>query len=130
MDPNIGQGPGRSLADGVTEAGEELGRVVQEEILPATEEMEQAFVNAAEALKNELASAARTGTFSIKTLTRTIADEFKTLAVNQLVRAPVQSAVGALFGCTSLWRRPRRRWFCRTGRILSGGRTGTGDLHA
>lgn len=89
-------------ASGVSDAAAELARLAREEIAPAAALIEDAFAGAARGIERELGRAAKTGELSLKGLARSIATELGRVAVDSLVRRPVESlllsALTAPFG--------------------------------
>lgn len=90
------------LSSGLTAAGAEISRVAESEIAPAAALIEDAFASAASAIERSLVRAARTGELSLKGLAQSIARNLKHLAIDSLVRQPVESfllnALSAPFG--------------------------------
>jgi len=84
------------LASGFAEAGAEVERVAREEIAPAAEAIEAAFSRASRSIETELATAARRGALSLKDLGRAVASDLAGLAIDGLVRAPIENAVSGL----------------------------------
>lgn len=85
------------LSDGLRAAGDEINRSVQEDILPAADLISDAFSGAARSVESEFGKAARNGALSFKGLTRAIAQDLRSIAVDALVRKPVQGLVQSLF---------------------------------
>lgn len=90
------------LSSGLFEAGAEIARVAESEIAPAAAVIEDAFASAANAIERSLARAARTGELSLKGLAQSIVRNLKNLAIDSLVRQPIESfllsALSAPFG--------------------------------
>lgn len=83
-------------------AGAELTRVAEEEIAPAARLVEDAFAGAARAIERDLARAARAGSLSFKGLADAIIRDLGRVAVDTLVRRPLETfltnALTAPFG--------------------------------
>ena len=90
------------LSQDVRDAGAELDRVTREEILPAAKVIEDAFEQVGRSIRTNLASAAESGEFSLKRLTRTIVQNMRAIAIESLVRQPIENlltrALTAPFG--------------------------------
>ena len=85
------------LSDGVAEASVEIDRIVREDLVPAAGLINDAFTEAARSIESELSKAAKTGALSFKGLARSIAKDLSSLAIDSLVRKPVQGLVQSLF---------------------------------
>lgn len=90
------------LSAGLSEAGAEISRVARDEIAPAAQLIEEAFSSVARSIERDLTRAARTGELSLKGLGRSIANDLKRVAIDNLVRKPVENllsnAFSGLFG--------------------------------
>lgn len=90
------------LSTGLSAAGAEISRVAENEIAPAAALIEDAFASAAGSIERSLARAARTGELSMKALARSIVRNLKHLAIDSLVRQPIENfllnALSAPFG--------------------------------
>ncbi len=90
------------LSEGFKEAGAAISRVAREEIAPAAALIEDAFGSAARAIERDLVRAARSGSFSMKSLARSIVNDLKRLAIDNFVRKPIEnllfSALSSAFG--------------------------------
>jgi len=90
------------LSAGLSAAGAEIARIAESEIAPAAGLIEEAFATAANSIERSLARAARTGELSMKALARAIVNDFKRLAIDTLVRKPIETfltnALTAPFG--------------------------------
>ena len=86
------------LSEGVKEAGAAISRVAREEIAPAAALIEDAFGTAARAIERDLVRAARSGSFSMTSLARSIVtmDTLgRELATHRHSGQPLGLAVGA-----------------------------------
>ncbi|MEL6364672.1 MAG: phage tail tape measure C-terminal domain-containing protein [Pseudomonadota bacterium] len=90
------------LSEGLREAGAEVDEIVRSQLTPAAEAIEDAFSKASRSIESELTKAARSGSLSFRDLGRAITADLANIAVDSLVRAPIEglvsSAVGAVFG--------------------------------
>jgi phage-related minor tail protein len=90
------------LSSGLSAAGAEIARVAESEIAPAAALIEDAFASAASAIERSLLRAARSGELSLKGLAQSIVRNLKNLAIDSLVRQPIESfllsALSAPFG--------------------------------
>lgn len=85
------------LGAGIGEAGAEIERVAREQIAPAAALIEDAFSGAAHSIQFELARAAERGGLSMKSLTRSILNDLRRIAIDSFVRKPVEALVTSLF---------------------------------
>ena len=85
------------VTDQFRDAGQEITRITREEILPAAELIDTAFTSAARSIERELKRAARSGSFSVKGLAQSLARDLGRVAVDRLVRNPIQSLLTNLF---------------------------------
>ncbi len=86
-----------NLTRGFREASAEINRIATDEIIPAAAFIEDAFSAAARSIASELGRAARTGELSLKSLSRAIARDLGRVAIDSLVRQPIQNALQGLF---------------------------------
>jgi phage-related minor tail protein len=78
-------------------ASAEISRVAREEIAPAAALIETAFAGVARSIERDLARAARSGELSLKGLARSIVNDLKRVAIDTLVRNPIESFLSNLF---------------------------------
>ncbi|MEL6507008.1 MAG: phage tail tape measure C-terminal domain-containing protein [Pseudomonadota bacterium] len=94
--------PTGNLSQDFERAGAEISRVTQQEILPAAGLIETAFTTAAKSIERELGRAARSGEASLKSLANALVRDLGRVAIDSLVRRPLQSfltnAFSAPFG--------------------------------
>ncbi|GAB4525492.1 MAG: hypothetical protein Kow00133_14100 [Amphiplicatus sp.] len=83
--------------EGLAQAGAEVTRLAEEEIAPAAALIEEAFASASRAIERDLSRAARAGAFSLKGLARSIVNDLKGVAIDALVRKPLQSFFQSAF---------------------------------
>jgi len=90
------------LAAGLAEASAEVERIAREEIAPAAALIDDAFAVAAGSIQSNLARAAERGELSLKKLSRALTRDLRRLAIDALVRQPIQNlltnALTAPFG--------------------------------
>lgn len=79
------------LSESLGAAGAEISRVAREEIAPAAALIEDAFSSAARSIERDLARAARAGELSLKGLARSILNDLKRVAIDMLVRKPIET---------------------------------------
>jgi phage-related minor tail protein len=85
------------LSESIGAAGAEITRVAREEIAPAAALIEDAFAAVARGIERDLARAARAGELSLKGLARSILNDLKRVAIDALVRKPIESLLAGLF---------------------------------
>lgn len=90
------------LSAGLANASGEIERLAREEIAPAAGLIETAFEGASRSIERSLARAARSGRLSLDGLARSLVTDLSRVAIDGLVRRPLQnlltSAVGGAFG--------------------------------
>ncbi|MGE0410357.1 MAG: phage tail tape measure C-terminal domain-containing protein [Amphiplicatus sp.] len=86
------------LSSGLSEAGAEIARIAENEIAPAAALIEEVFSTTARSIERDLSRAARTGSLSLKSLANSIVGDLKRVAVDTLVRKPLESLVASAFG--------------------------------
>lgn len=86
-----------ALSASLGAAGAEIGRVAREEIAPAAALIETAFARVAGSIEKDLARAARSGELSLKGLARSIVNDLKRIAIDTLVRKPLENLFSSLF---------------------------------
>ena len=86
-----------ALSSSLGAAGAEISRVAREEIAPAADLIEGAFARVASAIEKDLARAARSGELSLKGLARSIVNDLKRIAIDTLVRKPIENLLTGLF---------------------------------
>lgn len=86
-----------ALSAGLGEAGVEIARMAREEIAPAAALIEDAFAGAASSIERNLNRAARSGALSFASLGAALARDLRRMAVDSLVRRPVQSLLSNAF---------------------------------
>lgn len=90
------------LSSGLSQAGAEISRVARDEIAPAAQLIEDSFASVARTIERDLGRAARSGELSLKGLARSIINDLKRVAIDTLVRKPLEnllsSAFAGLFG--------------------------------
>ncbi|MBI1365770.1 MAG: phage tail tape measure protein [Alphaproteobacteria bacterium] len=79
------------LSDGFGQAGAEIARIAQNQIAPAASLIERAFSGVAQSIERDLARAALHGSLSLKSLANSIVNDLKRVAVNTLVRNPIET---------------------------------------
>lgn len=88
MDNNINLTVDASaVSAGLAQASAEIDRIARDEIAPAAALIEDAFGSAARTIESQLSRAARSGSFSLKSLGRALTRDL----VDSLVRRPIQS---------------------------------------
>lgn len=85
------------LSSGLADAGAEISRLAREEIAPAAALIEDAFAGVARSIERDLTRAARTGSLSLKGLARSIVSDLRAVAIDSLVRKPLESALSGVF---------------------------------
>ncbi len=85
------------LSAGLTEASAQIARVAQDEIAPAAALIDEAFSGAARSIERNLARAARRGSLSLKGLADSILRDLKRLAIDTLVRRPIENLLTNAF---------------------------------
>jgi len=78
-------------------SGDEINRIAREEIAPAADLIEAAFVTAARSIEKELGRAARGGGASLKGLADALARDLGRLAIDSLVRKPIKDLLTGAF---------------------------------
>jgi len=96
-DPNFQSSSAASLGREFRTVGNEIARVTQEEILPSAALIEDAFSSVAKSIERELGRAAKTGELSLKSLAKSIARDLGRVAIDTLIRKPLQSALTQAF---------------------------------
>lgn len=86
------------LSGGLATASAEISRLAREEIAPAAALIEEAFSSASRSIEEDLSRAARSGSLSIAGLARSIGNDLKRVALDTLIRKPLESALTGLFG--------------------------------
>lgn len=86
-----------SLAADLGAAGAEISRVAREEIAPAAALIETAFASVASSIERNLSRAARSGELSLKGLARSIVNDLKRIAIDTLIRKPIETFLTGLF---------------------------------
>lgn len=81
----------RNLARNLSDAGDDIDRVTRDQILPAAQAIEDAFARAGRSIQSNLSRAAERGEFSIKSLTRALARDFRRIAIDSFVRKPIET---------------------------------------
>lgn len=87
-----------ALSASLGAAGAEISRVAREEIAPAASLIESAFARVAGSIEKDLARAARSGELSLKGLARSIVNDLKRIAIDTLIRKPLENLFSGLFG--------------------------------
>ncbi len=82
---------------GVEEASLEIERIARERIAPAAALIDEAFASAAHSIQSNLARAAERGELSMKKLTGALLADLRRLAIDSLVRQPVQNLLTNVF---------------------------------
>lgn len=77
--------------------GDEINRVTHQEILPAAALIEDAFSTAAKSIERELGRAAKNGELSLKSLSSALARDVGRVAIDSLIRRPLQSVLTQAF---------------------------------
>jgi phage-related minor tail protein len=85
------------LADGLGRASAEISRLAREEIAPAAGLIEDAFAAVAATIERDLGRAARAGEFSLKSLARSVVSDLRRVAVDSLVRKPIENLLAGAF---------------------------------
>ncbi|MEL6362396.1 MAG: phage tail tape measure C-terminal domain-containing protein [Pseudomonadota bacterium] len=83
------------LSAGLSTASEEISRLAREEISPAAGLIEEAFDGAARSIERSLARAARSGSLSLKGLAESLVRDLSRIAIDGLVRRPIETALTA-----------------------------------
>lgn len=77
--------------------GSEINRITEQEILPAAALIEDAFSVAARSIERELGRAAKNGELSLKSLSAALARDVGRVAIDSLIRRPLQSVLTQAF---------------------------------
>jgi len=85
------------LTSGLAEAGAEITRLAEEEIVPAATLIEDAFAGAARSIERELVRAAHTGELSLKRLGRSLVTDLIRATADNVIRRPIETALTAAF---------------------------------
>ena len=87
-----------TLSEGLQSASRDITQLVDEELLPAASQIEAAFTGVARTIESELSRAAKEGSLSFKALAQSITRDLAKIAVNNLVRKPIENSLLSLFG--------------------------------
>lgn len=79
------------------EASSEINRIATDEIAPSAAIIEDAFATAGRSIATELAKAAQKGELSLNSLGQTLARNIGGVAIDSLVRKPIENLLGNLF---------------------------------
>ncbi|MCI5044185.1 MAG: hypothetical protein MRY72_05755 [Aquisalinus sp.] len=77
---------------------DDLTRTIREEMLPLADLLEETFARTARTIEEELATAARNGSISFRTMTEEILNDLARLAAEELVREPIENAILRVLG--------------------------------
>ncbi|WP_306251003.1 phage tail tape measure C-terminal domain-containing protein [Parvularcula sp. IMCC14364] len=79
-------------------ATQELTRAIREEMLPLADLLEETFTRTARHIEEELATAAKNGSLSFRSMTEEILNDLARLAAEELVREPIENAILRVLG--------------------------------
>jgi len=86
------------LADGFEAASAEIEGVVRSDLLPAVALIDEAFGRTSKTIGAALSKAAETGKLSFRDMTRSILSDLGKIAVDGLIRRPLEGALSRVFG--------------------------------
>lgn len=86
------------LRDDLDEVREAITELVENDLNPLAETVEQTFSALGESITDSLSSAARTGRGTIKSMVNDILADLSRLAAEELIRKPLEGALGDIFG--------------------------------
>ena len=81
------------LVTGLSEASREVERIASDQIAPAAQLIEDAFAAAGRSIESSLTDAAARGESALQNLTRSLAKDLGRVAIDRLVRKPIESLI-------------------------------------